>query len=285
MRTILAVGSDFHHGNKLGLLAPNVVLEQENELGDLEQYELQQNPAQKHLWKLFTGGIETIKKFAGNDSVHFIINGDVTQGTKRPKELVTTRTSDQFTIAAATFDYLTYELPTLKQIRFAKGTGSHVFEEGSSELMVGKLVKASNPHLDVKTVYHGLLNLHGVTIDYAHHGPGVGSRTWLQGNIARFYLRDRMMTDIIQGKTPPKLYLRGHYHAWLKEVLPIGKYESMLCILPSMCFIDDFARQATQSSYIFSNGLVMYELIDGTITQVIPMIETVDIRTREVYNG
>jgi len=74
---------------------------------------------------------------------------------------------------------------------------------------------------DIKMCQHGLLDIDGVTIDYAHHGPFPGSRSWLKGNIARYYLRDLMMREIMNGNSPPKLVVRAHYHTPVEEYLKI----------------------------------------------------------------
>jgi len=274
--------SDLHHGHKLGFLSPGVELEEEVD-GRQVKHTLVQNPAQKYLWAVMESALKVFNPIIGDNDVSLLMMGDITQGTKRAKELQSTRTADHILIASATMDYLGLLLgERLKHVRFAKGTGSHVFEEGSSEILVNELFKAKFPKVDTSVVYHGLLDLHGVKIDYAHHGPATGRRVWLRGNEARFYLRDRMITDAVEGKQPANLYLRGHHHSWVEEVLTVGKYRSTLCVLPSMCFLDDYARQATGSTQYVSNGIVLFELEDGRLTRTIPFINTMDIRTREV---
>jgi hypothetical protein len=122
-------------------------------------------------------------------------------------------------------------------------------------------------------------------VDASHHGPAAGSREWLKGNVARFYLRDLMLVEISMGYKPPNLVLRGHVHEYLREVLVHlagdKEYESQLMLLPSYCGVSDYARKATKSEFILRNGLVVFELVDGIIYRVYLFTKVQDVRTYE----
>ena len=95
----------------------------------------------------------------------------------------------------------------------------------------------SHPKLDIGIAHHGRFAVDGVTFDLAHHGPSSGSRWWLRGNTARYYLRDRMLDDMALGKPPADVYLRGHYHVNIWETLRVEWQGEMitshLVVLPS----------------------------------------------------
>jgi hypothetical protein len=113
----------------------------------------------------------------------------------------------------------------------------------------------------------------------------VGSREWLKGNIARFYLRDLMLAELKLGNTPPKLVLRAHVHDYTVETLVElwGEREvtSKLYLLPSFCGVSDYVRKMSQSKFIVRNGMIAFEIIDGVICRVYPLIKAKDLRTHE----
>jgi len=284
-RVILAVASDKHGGHRLGLLNPETVLEDEDSKGNLVQWTPKLEPFQKYLWDLHLEHIEKTKELAGKDEIIVFDNGDLTAGNKYPHEQISTRIADQFDIAAYNLrPWL--DLPNVKTVRITKGTGAHTFSEGSSEIIVQRMLKERYPKKDIRTIYHGLAKINGVRIDYTHHGPGTGSRNWLKGNNARYYMRSIIEDELDFGNTPPDLIIRGHYHEYIEEYLVKmfrGKrYKVQLNIIPSYCGIDSYARQITRSTYILQHGMVCYEVVDGKILDSYPLMNTIDIRTKEV---
>jgi hypothetical protein len=284
-RVILAVASDKHGGHRLGLLNPETVLEYEDRKGNIEEYRPDLLDFQKYLWEIHQKHVKETQKLAGKSEIIVFDNGDTTAGNKYPHEQVSTRISDQFKIAAwNSRPWL--DLKNVKTVRITKGTGAHTFGEGTSEIVLQQILKGWYPRKDIRTVYHGLAKVAGITVDYAHHGPGVGIRNWLAGNIARLYLKSLIQDEIDLGNTPPHLVIRGHFHSYVEEyvvkIFQGERYKSQLNVLPSYCGIDDYARQITKSKYILQHGMVCYEIIDGKILDTHPMFETIDIRTREV---
>jgi len=283
-RVILAVASDKHGGHKLGLLNPRTILEDEDRKGNLIQWTPDLKSFQEYLWEIHKEHIKKTKELAGKDEIIVIDNGDLTAGNKYPHEQVSTRISDQFDIAAWNLrPWL--DLKNVKTVRITKGTGAHTFGEGSSEITIQRMLQGWYPKKDIRTVYHGLAKIAGMRVDYAHHGPGTGSRNWLKGNEARYYMKSFVQDELDLGNAPPDLILRGHYHAYVEEylikIVNGHRYRIQMNILPSYCGIDDHARQVTKSKYILQHGMVCYEIVDGKILDTHPFIETIDIRTKE----
>jgi hypothetical protein len=283
-RVILAVASDKHGGHKLGLLNPDTVLEDEDSKGNLIQWTPTLEPFQEYLWGLHLEHIHETRRIAGKDEIILIDNGDLTAGNKYPHEQVSTRISDQFDIAAWNLKPW-LDLKNVKTLRITKGTGAHTFGEGASEIITQRILKSQYPKKDIRTIYHGLAKVGGITVDYTHHGPGTGSRNWLKGNVARYYMKSLVQDEIDLGNTPPDLIIRGHYHEYIEEYLVkmfMGtRYKVQLNIIPSYCGIDSYARQVTKSTYILQHGMVVYEIIDGKILDTVPLMETIDMRTKE----
>lgn len=281
-KTYLSVITDTHGGHILGLMGPDVLCYNEDAKGNLIPYNPALNVAQEELWKMFDEVLNRVNSLAGKDEVVQFHLGDITQGTFRPKELVSTRLADHINIAVHSIEHMLDSLSAkLRSFRIIKGTGSHVFGEGSAESLVQMMVKAKHPDLNVQVFYHGLADVSGVSVDYAHHGPVTGSREWIRGDDARRYLKDRMFKEIEAGNIPPKLYLRGHVHDHIHETVRMNGFESHIVVCPPLAFLDDYARQVTKSIYKVTIGGMIFEIEDGDITKFIPVKETLDLRTKE----
>lgn len=281
---IVALLSDTHHGHRLGLCSPNTVLEDITN-GNVTRFSPQLSETQKFMWEVHEWGKEEVFKLAGKDEVILIHDGDPTHGKAPFLETMTTRMDDQFLIAEATFDEWAKH-KNVKTIRFAAGTGVHEMGESSSSLNIANALRRSYPEKDISVVYHGLLDIKGFTIDYAHHGPSIGSRIWLTGNELRYYLRSLMLGEIMDGRRPPHLVVRGHYHTYRREFLEMtmqGKpVDSWAMLLPGFTFKDDYTRRATKSDFKQTVGMIALEIIDGQLSRTFPFIKTIDIRTKEV---
>lgn len=282
-RVILVNLSDTHAGHKLALMGPDVILHDEDEAGNLVEYSPRQTASQKYLWNLYQTHIQNVVDLADGDEICLLHNGDLTQGTKYPRELVSTRVSDQVAIAVNNLSPW-FELPNVKVARIVIGTGAHNLTEGATELLAAQVLKASYKDKSLAVLYHGLLSVNGATVDYAHHGPFPGSREWLKGNVARFYLRDLMMREIMDGGAPPDLVLRAHYHQPLVETLEQKEYESKLLITPSYAMLDDHSHQATRSVFTVTHGLFAIEIVAGNKPEIDihKFMQSIDIRTVEV---
>lgn len=289
-RKILVALADTHGGHKLGLLNPAVEVYDEDEHGNLVPRKPELTATQEYLWDCYQEDIDSSIALAAGDPVVVIHNGDLTHGMKYPQQLMSTRKADQILIAV---DNLVpwFRHENVTAMRLATGTGSHVFEEGSSTILVAAQLKAHYPAVDTEVVGHGLADVSGVSVDYAHHGPSPGIRNWTRGNVARYYLRSLMLDEILHRREPPRLVLRAHYHEPVHETVRIDgsggwdahlrTWESDIVVLPSYCGLSDFSRKATRSTHVITNGLVAFEIIGGELVTVYPFCRSVDLRRRE----
>ena len=279
----IAVTSDWHGNFKYGLMNPNVILYDEDEAGNLKPYSPKPTATQEYLWHLHVDRIiPEVKEYSKGTDLILLSLGDPTHGNHFMNELVSTRQGDQIEIALSNF-MPWYELSNLVSARFAIGTENHEFGEGTATHLIANSLAREFKNIDTKALNYGLANINGVTISFAHHGPGAGSRVWLEGNTATWHLRSRMMDDIMRGKKPPDLYLYGHVHTYVNVLLQMQEYESRLIICPSMCVMSGFARKATKSNYIVQNGVVLFRITaDGQLSKPHTIIEELDLRTKEV---
>lgn len=276
--------SDWHCGHRLGLMPPDVVLYHEDEQGNPAAFTPKQTRYQEYLWELLERTLTQVSEIVGKRRLLLIVNGDITQGQKYPNLWVSTRVSDQIEIAQATASYLVKRLPQIKTVRLAFGTPSHEFGEASSPRLLWRYLESTFPKLDVKAVSHGLATIGGVGFDYAHHGPGASQRVWLNGNQARFYLRDILMTDLLAGRVPPRVVVRSHVHTYIRETLEVssagGYVTGDIFVTPSWCGMGDHAIQVTRSVSGITHGAVLFEAHRGSFRHY-PLIESQDVRHRE----
>lgn len=282
MRQIVGISADLHSGHKLGLLNPDTTLWQEGPNKEPVPYKPNPTETQKITWAEYTTNMRLIQGLAGADELIVFNDGDVTWGNKHPEGSLTTRMADQVLMAYdCLLPWLQYK--NTQHMRLVSGTGAHDYGESSSDLLVAALLRTKTEK-DVQVVGHSLLSVGGVEMDVAHHGPPPSSRNWLQGNSARYYLRDVMERAIHQWQDPPRLVIRGHYHCFIHETLTIKGYKnwtSDLIVLPSYCGFTDFARQATRSASRIEFGSIAAEITDGQLTNLVPFVKSFDMRRRE----
>lgn len=278
-RAIIVTESDQHGGNDLGLLNPNTVLISK----DKRKYKPTLTETQENLWEVREWGRKEVLHLADKSPIVLLETGDVNQGIVYDVEK---RISSQVEIALMNVvPWLNCK--NLAGIRVDSGTSTHSFGNSDAESLLVSRIRDRKPDLNVELLDHGLSEICGVLVDHAHHGPYTGSREWLKGNVALYYLRDLMMKDILRGRKPPQLVLRGHYHAVVEVFNRIngadGKvYRSWLWVLPSLCGINGHALKVTRSEYEITNGIVAFEVIDGRLREAYEFTKTLDTRAREV---
>lgn len=289
-RKIVLVFADSHGGHKLGLMNPAVELYEEDENGRLVRWHPRPGPVQEYLWENYIQDVDNVKQLAGDDPIVVIHGGDICQGNKYPQQLVGTRMADQILIAVANFAPI-FALPTLSAVRLVQGTGAHGFGEASAEILVAEQLCSMHPNLDIMALRHGLANVDGVSIDYAHHGPSTGIRIWTEGNQLRYYAKSIMLQELARGNEPPRVVLRSHYHKAMWETVRVRRddvngivtfWTADFLVLPAYCGLSEHGQQVSQSKYLITDGMVALEIVDGELFKIHPFARTQDLRTEEV---
>lgn len=262
---------------------PNVTLYDENELGEIVGHSPAQTVIQKHLWSLYEEGISNAFRVAEGDEIILLHLGDATHGVRFPSELVTTSVANQVLIALANIrPWLTHD--SVRRVRLVAGTDVHEFGESSATHLIAAALRKEFPEKDIKATKHSLLDIGGYLVDAAHHGPPPGSRSWLTGNIFRFYLRDLIYQERAAGKRPPNLVLRAHYHTPLVEIVDAGSHFMTGVILPSFSYLTNHARKAARSVHRITHGTFAFRIKGGRLLDLYRWTKTLDIRTKEVID-
>lgn len=286
MRRQVIVGlADTHGGHNQGLLNPDTVLERDDESGKPHRYNPQLTPFQEMIYADYSECMDRVINIADNDEIILIHDGDLTQGNRFEENWVSSRLSDQIIIAYHNLKpWMKYK--NIKIIRVAKGTGAHVYKEGSSEILVSKLLQNEFKDKDITAVYHGLLTTDNFSVDYAHHGPSPGTREWLKGNMGVLYLKDIMKRSLKRGVRPPDLVLRAHFHEYshvnhIEQWGDNDEYISTLVTLPSFCGGGDNGIKASRSRDTLQIGMCAFEIVDGKLHNIHRLFRTYDIRSEE----
>lgn len=284
MRRIAIVMADLHCGHKLGLMRPDIELPPLSSSGDEKPWIPGATQAQETLWEWYLSWINEVKGWAGDDEIILLIDGDVCNGNRFYNQVVSTRLADQLLIAKdALRPWL--EMKNIQKVRLLASSAAHSFNESSADILVAEGLKDIYKK-DVKTYYHGLVEIDGVLIDISHRGVNQGSRKWLDGNIARYYTRSIMMNEIMSGNKPPDLVHRAHYHTWMNTLVEMeagGKeYFTRAVVSPALCFLTEYSQSVTRSLSHISIGFVGYEIVDGKLLEPKKFIKNVEVRVKEV---
>jgi len=285
-RFVFVLVSDTHAGHNYGLLNPDTIFKEYDYEGSQYDHKPSLNKQQEYLWDTYIESVERVREIAKGAPIIVLHNGDLTAGLKYPNQMAFTAISNQ--IIAARDNMLPWlKLPNMRAFRITYGTQSHEFFEGTAPRLVIDSLEERYPDKDVRLMKHGYTEIEGVTFNYAHHGPYPGSRKWLEGNVARYYLRDLMMRSILSGKAPPYINAYAHYHTPIEEKLTMPAngniYRSYLFISPSFELLGDYGQQATRSIDKVTNGVIALECDQGGLVNEPHWItKTTDIRTKEV---
>lgn len=280
---VLALHSDTHAGNSLGLLNPDITCEVEDTNGNTKSIQIKPSEWQKYLWELYTSHIDKAFEISGSRPLYVAHLGDATQGLEHIDNLISNTIFGHIQIACGNADAWFSKKKQPVAYWQIYGTGVHVFGEGSSERLIVERMKLKYPKTDFKGMYHAEMNFRGALIDLAHHGPAAGRRKWLEGNSAGWMTKSMMLEYIMMGKTPPHLVGRGHVHEYRRNVQTVytgddREFETQTIILPSYCGLGDYGQKATRSTNTIQNGMVIVEFEDGKIIRVTPLVQTVDLR-------
>lgn len=280
-RRVFAWISDTHAGKKTGLLNPDTVLIKVHDDGSEEEWQPEPSATQRWLWSVYEESIKELVKYVGNDELLIGHAGDVTHGDKYQGIIPETTREDQRIIAHDNLLPL-LELPQVKSARFLTGTSVHVPEHPEARI-AARLKETTGK--DIACRHHARFDIGTDTVDASHHGPYPGSRDWLEGNVATYYLRDRVYKDRGIGKRPSVVYVRGHYHRYCHVTINKrwrgNEYTHHLIIVPAFSGLDGHTRNVAKSPPIIDAGIVALEFIDNQLNEIKPFVEELDLRVEE----
>lgn len=215
--------------------------------------------------------------------INLIHVGEPFWGAKHPDGAIHTSERVQVDIALGNLERW-FDMPNLKRAHFVTGTDAHEFDDNSALKTLVKELRLMYPSVEVSASHHTLIDCEGYLLDVSHHGPYPGSRSWLKGNVAMYYLRDRVMRHLMRGKRPPDLFVRGHYHTKVSTMVEIGDNEYRLVVMPSFLMMTNYARRSTQSEYELMNGGMYFDVDRGEASKQKWITKTLDLREVKLWN-
>jgi len=286
-RYIHAIIADTHAGHRLGLCNPNARLgaADREDPDDPDAHPVALGPCQKQLWPFYLSIIEATRHFANGDPVVLTHLSDLTHGAKHPHRLMSAEADDQVDIAYYNMlPWFDADI-NLLALRLITGTISHHYD-GSSERLLTNQLRPKFPKCDIAVVPHSEMAVGGLRFDLAHHGPTAGMRLWLEGNQARYYLRDRMLKILHRGETPPHVFARAHYHEFIPQehlaIMFLGKlHTSWFVLVPPLCGITEFGRRVAKSPDTITLGAWLFEALDGTLARMKCPRKVYELRRKE----
>ncbi len=284
-RQLIPLFSDTHGGHKLGLLNPNAQIWDTSDNPPMLVNAPELNKWQMRLWDIYNWCLDEIKLLAGNDEVipHHI--GDATQGSKFLSHLVAIGMKNQGMIAMWNMMPWFEKFDTIKRFRLISGTETHEGFESLGFVQVYEYLEADVEDVEFKISHHALQDIQGVLCDMAHHGPPPSSRTWLDGNLIRYYLKDIFLRSKVQEKQIPRIVVRGHFHSADEETITERVkdrfYKMTGIILPSFSGLNSYARKVTRSTSGVVNGMCCLEIIDGKLVDIHWFLKSADTRLLE----
>lgn len=280
-RRVFAWLSDTHGGKTTGLLNPATVLLRVDDGGEIEPWKPELSTTQGKLWLIYENAIGELEEYAKDDEILVAHDGDITHGDKHNGHIPETTLEDQRIIACDNMRPLV-SLKNVSKVRLLTGTEVHV-PECAEARVAAKMRKEFG--LDVSCSHHTRFDMGGDIIEGTHHGPHPGSRDWLRGNTATYYLKDRIYTDRRVGVKPARAFMRGHYHRHvhvsIHECWQGEHTDHELIIIPALAGLDGFIRKVGQSPPILQAGIIALEFIDGYLSDIKPFTDELDLRTEE----
>ena len=280
-RVVLAL-SDIHAGYVLGLFNPDTVLIREGEDGEIAEWTPDMTRWQNELWPIYQKNIDQATRLCQEYRAPLVAFhlGDATQGDKYNRTIPDTDREDQRTIAVHNLLPIA-NLPPLKAMRLTTGTPVHVPDCAEARIAYRLRNKTGK---DVQSYHQQRISICGFIFDLGHHGPTPGSRDWLHGNVALYYLRDRIYRDRRRGKRPADVYLRGHYHRFVWVTLN-DTWEGVtrthhLIVTPSFSGPTDYWRKIGKTDPTLDVGMVAFGISNGTMN-VHEFHETLDLQVEE----
>lgn len=188
-----------------------------------------------------------------------ILGGDLVDGDHH--STLQLWTNDELIQVDAAVDLLKPIVNTAKKAYLLRGTTAHVGQSGRFDSLVAR-------ELGIPAFYHLRLNVDNVIFDLAHHGPNIGKRTWNLGNSVRNYGRSIVMANMMQGRTPSQVIIRGHVHRMCHETIRDGNHTTEVLIAPSWQLKSEYAYRVDTENDLSDIGGVVVGVFNGKMTDV-----------------
>jgi hypothetical protein len=108
----------------------------------------------------------------------------------------------------------------------------------------------------------------GVSFRIKHEGANTGNRAWTRGNGLRNMLQSQIISEVMNGETPPRIWANGHGHRWFHETVRYkGKHGQEYVmdgiLLPAYQLATEFVMRISREYFMSDIGILWVEVQDG----------------------
>lgn len=200
---LAVVLSDIHCGSTVGLMPPNFVT--------AENQEISQNPIQRWLWDCWRRAQDFAGKIAGGDPYALLLNGDLIEGIHHgTKQVISPDVKDHVGAAEQALEPFVKNAECIFVVR---GTECHT---NNHELTLGKILGGrADPDSNPKKPLHAFdrlqLDIHGCPCALSHH-IGTSVRDYTEATQLSVVLNQELVNAQRNGERTPKVVVRAHRH-------------------------------------------------------------------------
>lgn len=268
---LVAVVSDPHVGSKIGLAPPRI------DFDDGDSYEASQ--IQQEAWDYWKKDFWPFVWKKNRETV-VVFNGDLIDGNHHGTNQIWSASEiEQIRVAADLFDPIARKASSTYVVR---GTPAHVMASGMADEAIARKIRANKSSPEGNRVatssYHLKLNVGGVNLDIAHHGPNPGRRIWLYGNELRGYCRTIVLDALARNAKPPDAIIRSHVHHKVHETVRDYGNKCEAFITPAWQWKTEFAHRIVSHEDIADIGGLLIEIdgseISNAYFRILPMSQS-----------
>lgn len=270
MKTVIAIPADTHSGSCLGLIPPH-----QWQLDDGGHYD--PSTAQREvLWAQWAEAWERVKKLRKGGRLIVIHNGDCVEGTHdRVMAVFSRRRDTQERIHVACMDWAlqTAKFKQNDSLYYIRGTAWHTGRGCASDERIAEDMGAVPARDSAYSHYHLRLNVDGVLLDVAHHGPGPGVRAWTKENSLYHTVKSIYLDCIEESRPVPDAWVRSHFHQWVNPQTYSGNHGTITGFLtPAFQLTTPFGIKKSKAIKNASVGMLIIVVKDGKLTWECPHV-------------
>jgi len=261
----VVVTSDHHVGSTVGLCPPVVYLDDGGEYTP--------NRLQKEAWKFWEREFwPSVWRRAKSRKTILVFNGDLIDGDHHATNQIWSKSLfDQARVATDIFVRHTEKANATYVVR---GTPAHVQPSGTGDESIAQKLKSNRVNgqmVGTRSMYHLMLNVYGVEMNIAHHGPSSGRRIWTYGNELRSYTRTIVLDGLVsRGKGVdtklPDVLVRSHIHHKVHETCNDYGHTCHSFITPAWQWKTEYAHRVVSHEDIADVGGLIVDIDDGEVT-------------------
>lgn len=259
MKTVIALPTDTHCGSTLGLIRP-------------EPYQLEDggtyhpNRTQKLIGKKWEQDWRRVGELRQGGRLIIGHAGDAIEGAHHDmRQVVTTNLAQQKTIHIECMEWGLKLAGGADKLYYIAGTYNHA---GTAESEIGRDLDAEpsipdsrdDKHDGRYSWYHLRLDVDGIILDIAHHGPRPGSRVWSTENALMNTIKSKYFSELKNHKPVTRYWITAHLHQDVYAPVCNGtKIVTEGFILPAYQAITEYSNRV---AHVASIGMLIIVIED-----------------------